>query len=274
MKTHMRFEQLAPVLPVQIRDAASKAGITDDAEVKRAPFVKVPVDLPEGSRLAVQYVSTREPDMDGEIIIQEGIDFSGFMKNPVVFYGHDYASPPIGTDENIGLDANGWGTLAHTRYSETEPGATIFKLKQEGILRGSSIGFIRREAVRRGEKGWKEVTEKLAGAWKTSPEFDGVNTITTSAFLLEHSDCGIGCNPDALTVAVAKKLDSAVVRSLGLAKDEPRKPEVVEEQEHVTAKITRIVPVVRRLARVEYIPRPVNVAAIVREELARARGRV
>ena len=89
MKTKLLFGQLAAALPQEIRDAAHNDGVKDDAEVKRVPIINPrDIELDDGSMTAVQYVSTRERDLENEVVVQDGGDFSGFMKNPVVFFGH------------------------------------------------------------------------------------------------------------------------------------------------------------------------------------------
>ena len=46
-------------------------------------------------------ISSDDEDRQGESVNQDGLDFKNYMENPVVLWGHDYYSPPIGVCTRI-----------------------------------------------------------------------------------------------------------------------------------------------------------------------------
>ena len=176
------------------------------------------VELEEGSRTAIQYVSTRSIDRDGDILMPKGAILSEFKKAPQVLWGHDYSIPPIGSD--LSIKADGWGLLAKTQYATTPLASEVFTLKQEGHLKTSSVGFIPVERSRRGDDGFDKTLARLS---KGHPEIyadtSGVNSIINKWLVLEHSDVSVPANPDALSLAVSKGLtlvSEKMAKDLGL----------------------------------------------------------
>lgn len=92
-------------------------------------------------------ISTDDIDRHGEIVDQKGIDFSAYMKNPVVLWGHNHNQIPVGiTDEiytrNAGAQTQ---TVAKGRFASHEFAQTLRALFDAGMLKTSSIGFIPKE---------------------------------------------------------------------------------------------------------------------------------
>lgn len=88
-------------------------------------------------------ISSADVDRSGEVIVQEGIDTKNYMSNPVVLFGHDYYSLPIGVCES--LEMREGKTIAKGRFAPAD--ANPFaqqcrKLYDLGILRASSVGVI------------------------------------------------------------------------------------------------------------------------------------
>lgn len=104
-------------------------------------------------------ISSDDEDRQGEKVNQEGLDFSNFMKNPVVLWGHDYYSPPIGIATRIYRDGN--KTLADGKFAPTEFGQQIRKLYELGFQRATSIGFIPKSFDEGGNTQTAEVLEFL-----------------------------------------------------------------------------------------------------------------
>lgn len=270
MKHRLAFGQLAPVLSADLRDAAHKAGVTDDATVKRLQTINPAESMLEpGSRTAVNVITSREMDRDGEIIDPEGWILDDFLKSPCVFLNHNTAELPIGTDVELGISADRSRLIAKTKYGSTQTARDVFTLKQEGIMRMSSVGFVRLEAVQRGGPGWSEVIKRLGKRWDMDVEGTGCATVTTKAYMLEHSDVGLAANMDAETLAVAKRLMSGgTAKLMGMA-------EIVAPDECTADDIVRrIAPVVKRLQRVRILPKPVDIASVMRDLIEAHRGRV
>lgn len=134
-------------------------------------------------------ISTIDPDRSGDVVIPTGIqNAEDYLLNPVVLWAHNRSQfPPIGTCE--WLDVQPRRIVAETRFARGVPFAEdVFRLYEQGILRGWSIGFVprqaRREARHNGTTGLRVLT------WD----------------LLEYSAVPIPENPDAVTVAIEKGL--------------------------------------------------------------------
>ena len=87
--------------------------------------------------------TTEGLDRDGEVILVSGWDFDNFMKNPVLLFGHDYWSFPIGAVTEIVPEDN--RVIARGVFARTEEGQKARMLYEDGILKTVSVGFIPRE---------------------------------------------------------------------------------------------------------------------------------
>jgi hypothetical protein len=179
------------------------------------------LELQQGERADVSWISTESVDRTGEVVLAAGMDDSQFRDNPLVTLGHQYDLPPVGKsvwrqrtrDGRRGLA----GIRAKTHYPPAPPGwpeATswvpdqVLGLVQAGLLQGKSIGFLptkvhapdRKEADR---QGWGE----------------GVHLVIDEWLLLEYACVSLPANQDALVLAVAKgslELPSNLSKALGL----------------------------------------------------------
>src|SRR5262245_32685639 len=132
-------------------------------------------------------ITTIDPDRAGDIVIPTGLkNADEFLLNPVVLWAHQRASfPPIGVCEWIDIQPR--RIVAETRFARGVPFAEdVFRLYEQGILRGWSIGFVPRQAKR-------EVRRDGS---------TGLRVLTWD--LLEYSAVPIPENPDAVTVAIEK----------------------------------------------------------------------
>ena len=94
-----------------------------------------------GERTARFVISDESVDRTQEIVVQSGGDFSSFLQNPIVLYGHD-AMFPIGTASNIRRE----GTKTIADLTLAPPGVSqkadeTWGLIKAGILKSTSIGF-------------------------------------------------------------------------------------------------------------------------------------
>lgn len=137
-------------------------------------------------------ISTADIDRQGETIKQDGWNLKNYMSNPVVLWGHDYYSLPIGITESI--EVVDGKLLAKGKFApeEANPFAQqVRRLYDLKIVRATSVGFI-------------------------ASEMEG--SIITMAELLEFSFVPVPANPYALSLAQAKdmKLDLAMIATKGL----------------------------------------------------------
>ncbi len=137
-------------------------------------------------------ISTADVDRQGESVNQNGWDLSRYMENPVVLWGHDYYSLPIGVCDSISLEEGKLVARGRFAPEEANPFAQqVRRLYDLKIVRATSVGFIALEMV------GNEITK---------------------AELLEFSFVPVPANPYALSLSQAKKLgiDFAMLSAKGL----------------------------------------------------------
>lgn len=137
-------------------------------------------------------ITTIDPDRGGDVVVPTGLrNRDEFLLNPVVLWAHQRLHvPPIGVCE--WLDVQPRRIVAQTRFARGLPFAEdVFRLYEQGVLRGWSIGFIpRRTRKRVGADGHTPVPGVRIEEWD----------------LLEYSAVPIPENPAAVTIAVNKGL--------------------------------------------------------------------
>lgn len=155
----------------------------------RADPVASTLTVDAGRMLLRSVITTDQPDRAGDVIVPTGLrNAEEFLINAVVLWAHNRSSvPPIG--ECQWLDVQPHRIVAETRFAQNVPFAEdVFRLYEQGILKGWSIGFIPRVAKR-------IVPSTKANALKVET-WD----------LLEYSAVPIPENPGALTLAIQKGL--------------------------------------------------------------------
>ena len=97
-------------------------------------------------------ISTDDLDRAGEIVKQDGWDFTNYKNNPIVLWGHDYYSLPIGICTNIQVEGNKTRAQGIFLPAEVNPMAQqVRKLYEFGMKQGkgvgctTSVGFIPKE---------------------------------------------------------------------------------------------------------------------------------
>lgn len=137
-------------------------------------------------------ISTADVDRQGEVVDQNGWDLTNYKNNPVVLFGHDYYSLPIGVCDSIELTEG--KLIAKGRFApmEANPFAQqVRKLYDLKIMRATSVGFIVREAN---------------------------GNVITKAELLEFSFVPVPANPYALSMRQVSELgiDLSMLSTKGL----------------------------------------------------------
>lgn len=118
-----------------------------------APEVK---SLDDGSYDIV--ISTDGVDRDGDVIEQDGWEFDNYLLNPVVLFGHDYRSVPIGMTNR--LSREGGKTVANFTFrhpaNDFDPVLPVKAAWDQGMLRAASVGFKPKEAepLDKDDDGW------------------------------------------------------------------------------------------------------------------------
>lgn len=126
-------------------------------------------------------ITTEDVDRMGEVIKADGWRFDNYMKNPIVLWGHDYHTLPVGITDSLEKTADG-KILAKGRFApeSANPFAQqVRRLYDLGIIRATSVGFI--------------------------PTKQDGNTIV-EAELLEYSFVSVPANPMALSTLIKSNI--------------------------------------------------------------------
>lgn len=135
-------------------------------------------------------------DRDGDIIRMKGWELENFLKNPVMFWAHNYSSVPIAFATKLIRKGNPKRMI----FVEQFPTAGLYDfadmilaLFQEQVIRASSVGFIPME--------WKDIqpeeSNQEEAELRRRPSY-GREFMKQE--LLELSACGVPSNPSALVV--------------------------------------------------------------------------
>jgi HK97 family phage prohead protease len=153
-------------------------------------------EIDKNAMTITHYISTNTPDRYGEIMKPEGCDYSGYRKNPVVFFGHLSRDLPIAKNEKIIIDDS--GVLAVTKFDSSDFAKEIFRLNAEGFLNSWSIGFVPKKIKSQKLKiNDKEQDYVCIEEWE----------------LLEYSSVPIPANPDAVNLML-KEVKSDKIKEI------------------------------------------------------------
>lgn len=144
----------------------------------------------EAERSLVAYVSTKDVDRYGDIVMPEAFELEKYRKNPVVLWAHDYETPPIA--KAMWIKADERGLLAKVVFAKTQLGDEVFGLYKDGFMQAFSVGFI--------PKAWhdeRRVAEGDSGEGQNIRVYDKVE-------LIEFSAVPVPANAEALALAISK----------------------------------------------------------------------
>lgn len=153
-------------------------------------------------------ISSEHVDRSGEIVLQDGIDTSYYLKNPIVLSFHDYYAMPIGVTDSLEIKViNGVKCMiAKGRFAPTEDGQEARTLYEAKMLNTSSIGFI--------------------------PKLWGENNTIVQCQLLEWSFVPVPCNPEAISM-LNLDFDKLVKKGI-IIKNEETVADAVSEEDKET----------------------------------------
>src|SRR5947209_18737386 len=135
-------------------EAILKALPQDDGyRYRKAVIAKGPSETLSGERSDVSWISTEDPDREGEVVLAKGMNDGQFKLNPIVTMQHAYYLPPVGKSlwRKTVKDGDSRGIKAKTQYparpadwpeQDNWPADIAFTLIQADLLRGKSIGFL------------------------------------------------------------------------------------------------------------------------------------
>ena len=195
----------------------------DGAELSSIGIKRTVIKTPTvdwANRLVQGIISTENVDLDGEVVVQSGIDTSYFLGADkesgvrTVYWDHEY-SRPIGTCTNLKMTKD--GMYASTYITRTPLGEEVLTLVDEGIVRGQSIGYRRIDS--------SDPTIEEAAKYGA-----GCDRVTRKSLLLEFSITPMPCNPEALMALqslVARKRVSQKMADLLAARPDDPQPIIV-----------------------------------------------
>jgi len=181
-------------------------GYDDDTEFIRKGITPADLDIKEDERAIISYITTGAKDRDNEIVLPSGADLKDYRKNPVVLFGHNYSSLPIG--KNMWIKSNEKGLIAKTQYANHEEADKVYNYRKDGFPLAESIGFIPLEYKTPTYKDNQAIWDKkdLKDMGLTDKDVKGVRVVYTKWTMLEYSDVAVPSNPEAMELAKSKGL--------------------------------------------------------------------
>lgn len=148
-------------------------------------------------------ISTDDEDRDGDIVKQDGWDFSEFSNNPIALLQHKH-DMPVGKWSNLTTRARskgGYETVADLTLAP--PVSDILKyanaLVEAGILNATSVGFSVKSYEKRKDSSGKALSK---------------GHIIHKAVLREVSLVSVPANQNAIRIAKSMAISNDVVKSL------------------------------------------------------------
>lgn len=173
------------------------------SKVTRFSGVLVQKAIDEKRRTISGYITTRDCDRQGDVVVPLGMNCGPYMANPVVLMNHDYHSKPVAKTVNI--KADDFGVRADMEFATSSDANETWELVKGGFLNAFSVGFVAEAGVIKGAQGFNEMMHAWAGAQKADREMaDLVSRFITRSTLLEVSIVPVPCNPSALIDQISK----------------------------------------------------------------------
>ncbi len=155
-----------------------------------------------------KFVITSEAiDRGGDRILADGVDYSAYLTNPVVFLNHDTYSLPIGKATSITKEiVNGVKSLvAKVEFDTQDPTANLVKSKIDG-------GFLNTTSV--GIRVLNQEQTKLSPIEQSQYDRQSINTITKSE-LYEFSIVTIPMNQTATRIKLFTNEEEEILTKAG-----------------------------------------------------------
>jgi HK97 family phage prohead protease len=148
---------------------------------------------PSASGAGLNFVlSTSAVDRHGDTVLQTGWKLENYKMNPVVLFGHDQQSPPVGRAPNILLEGDKLVAkgVQFTPKELSPFGWMIGEMYKQGFMNAVSVGF-------------------LPGKFRENEERGGLAMDFEEQELLEFSAVPVPANPEALQAAKAAGIEVA-----------------------------------------------------------------
>ena len=136
--------------------------------------------------------STGNPDRYADIVVWDrDADLKAYMANPVVQFGHNYDTPPIGKTVNLEIDSRSGDLIAEIKWDDSPDNPlaqTVARQFREGYMSAVSVGFQPGESVPRSRLPKDHAAYGERGSLMTAPR------------LLEISAVPVPANAEALAI--------------------------------------------------------------------------
>jgi len=200
-------------------------GLDPEEKLERKQYVS-DIKIDEGEeKTAIFRMTCSETDMDGDIMVPNGINLQRYNKNSPVLWAHQHSALPIGLTTEIANDGN--QVISKVKFADTPFAQDVWKLVKMGALKCCSIGFIPLKGFIRGTREFDQyVAEKAIKIAKNT------RRIVSEWLLLENSIVNLPCNEDALSLAVSTKsleLSDETIKKLGIELEEEIDLEIIEK---------------------------------------------
>lgn len=147
---------------------------------------------PGDSRCVRFVITTDSPDRERDVVTTPGIDTKNYERNPVVLFGHDYKSLPVGRCVSLVRSDNNITAMVEFATADLNPMAEqVYRMVKGGFLKATSIGF-------------------RPTKWAYNEERKGVDFAESE--LLEFSVVPVPANAEALIAASASGIDTKVLK--------------------------------------------------------------
>ncbi len=181
-----------------------------------------PTELAPGERADVSWISTEDPDRQGDVVLARGMNDSQYALNPIVTMQHCYHLPPAGKSlwrKRARADRGGDGIKAKTYYPAVPEGwpaekdwvpDVAFSLVQSRLLNGKSIGFLPVKVHTPSQD------ELARHGWQ------GVTLVIDEWILLEYACVFLPAQQNAVVEQVSKAVSPEWLARIGIPAPEPR----------------------------------------------------
>lgn len=152
------------------------------------------IDMPDvdmKNRTVSGLVSVAVPDMDNEVVLPGGLDFSYFpTKVKSVYYSHNYDAMPVGVCRNMALRDEGRSLWALTYVQPSAFGDDLLTAMKAGAVNGFSIGM--------------KVQEMGPPTAQEIADYGACENVVRKAMIFEYSITPMPACPDALMDLASK----------------------------------------------------------------------
>lgn len=216
----LREHDMKPILFEEATGGDDKAATVHVQEVELTRKAYEPLQgmmqlsEPHDAERVIRFRASDETvDRMGDVIMQDGWDFSDYIKNPIVTAFHDGHLWPIG--QAVALGVVGRELLIDAEFDppdiDEEADKVLLKIKH-GSIRAGSVAFMpTAEPSTRRDETLNPLFQKFSTARR----------IFTKQSLLEWTICPIPCNPNAIAASLHGRM--------AVAKRHVEKPDVDRE---------------------------------------------